>query len=713
MSDIAGIKPVEVFRQVIIQIVFVANFVRVTEAQVYTPVFKAVEKQATIAPLGQMVAGDFSGRNDVAAICEVEKAIFFFEPDSMENLILTNVVSLPDTPIAISKGQEVILDSSNHERRLDRLAVLTNRHSVLLVSFGKDGRPILSEQASVDAYTTDLRTADLETLGKLDIITFGKFCLGVSVARNMGDGMMQETHIVQGTLGTVPFSSIAFTDFNGDLVPDMAALDWVDHRLLIFYGRGDGTFAQPVSFQLKAEPSTLSVADLTGNGYPDILIGYARLNQIDLYGGDGFGRFMLKQTMRTAGPVSKFVIADFTGDGAMDIAALSGREKQITSFSYDLASKSFRYAGTIGMGENYDDIVPFYFQNRFRADLVASSLSEKYIKVFKSSILFNKSPDVLLPVSEDGKHLLVFGNDTLNYMMVADSSGKIRTIQYGGSTSMDAGTANEFQTEGVPASIRLIASERSHLLLSYEHADMVSMYDFLSTDREPRKVMTAYLPFVVDGATQGDSTILAAAYPIKSDSEVGISYFASSTGKSGDFIEKDYVIGGMRDYLSSALTIGEPSFYGVWKSGIDTLTFACENLKEHKSVATSIQGSDARLINSDGRLYFFVEDSDTLTMFKVNLEKPMLLSLHQICVIPFDGSDLNSINVSIADSIFYLAFFDQTRDIVSLYSSTALRSKFIRSWHLENKPEDICILPSMRRIYFLDRIESYVSVRSF
>jgi hypothetical protein len=713
MSDIAGSKPVDILRQVIIQMVFVVNFVRVTEAQVHVPLFKSVEMQATIAPLGQMVTGNFSGRNDVAAICKVEKAVYFFEPDSMENLILTNVVSLPDTPIAISKGQEVVLDSTDHERHLDKLAVLTCRHSVLLISFGKDGRPIISQQATVDAYTTDVRTADLETSGKLDIITFGKFCLGVSVAKNIGGGRLQEAHLVQGPLGSIPFSSIAFTDFNGDLVPDMAALDWVNHRLLIFYGRGDGTFAQPVSFQLKAEPSTLSVADLNGNGYPDILIGYSRLDQIDLYAGDGFGRFFLRQTMKTTGPVSKFAVADFTGNGAMDIAALSSKEKQITFFSYDPVSRIFSYAGTIGTGENYDDIVPFDFPNRLRADLVASSLSEKYIKVFKTSVLFNKSPDIFLPVSEDAEYLSVFGDDTLNYVMVADSSGEIRTTRYNGTTPMDAGTTDEFQTEGLPASVKLITPERLHLLLSYKNADMVTVYDILSKDKESRNVMTAYLPFVVNGATRGDSTIIAAAYPIEADSEIGVSYFTSFTKGNSDFIEKDYVINGMKDYLSTAITIEDPSFYGIWKSGTDTLTFTCTNLKDDRAVAASIQGSDAKLRNLDGQLYLFVEDSDTLSMFGVMMEKPMLLSLHRICVIPFDSSDLRSIHVSVMGSVFYLAFFDSTQNAVSLYSATESRSKFIRSWRVNSEPEDVDILPSMRRIYFLNRTEAYVSIHNF
>jgi len=711
MNDIAGVKPVEFLRQVVIQMIFVMNLVRVAEAQVYVPVFKEVEMQATIAPLGQVVTGNFSGHSTVAAICKVEKAIYFFDPDSMENLILTNVVSLPDTPIAISIGHEVVLDSSIHEKPFDKLAVLTNEHSVVLVSFGKDGRPVITSPTPVDAYTTDVRVADLEAGGKLDIVAFGKFCLGISVAKSVDGGRFEEANLAQGPLGSIPFSSIVFTDFNGDLVPDMAALDWVNRRLLIFYGRGDGTFAQPVSFELKAEPSCLAVADLTGNGYPDILIGYSRLGQIDLYGGDGVGRFFLRQTLKTVGPVSKIAVADFTGNGVMDIAALSGKEKQITIFSYDLISKNFKYAGVIGLGENYDDIIPFYFPDRVRADLVATSLTEQYIKVFKTSVNFNKFPDVLLPVSEDADRLLVSGNDTSSYVIVADSSGNITSIHYNGASATEPGTIDEFQSEGSPVSMKLIASDSLHLLLSYDNADMVSTYG-ISSEEEERKVMTAYLPFAVNGTTRGDSTIIVAAYPMKSDSEVGISYFTSFI-RGGDFLEKDFTVDELKDYLSSAVSLDGPSFYRIWRNAADTLTFACTYLKDGKSVSTSMRGSDARLSTSDEQVHLLLESDDTLTGFKAALEKPMHLSLHQTWVMPFDRSDLSSIRVSTVDSTDYVAFFDGTRSSVLFYSATTIRSRLIRSWHVESKPADIAILPSMRRVYFLNRIESYVSIHSF
>ena len=91
----------------------------------------------------------------------------------------------------------------------------------------------------------------------------------------------------------------------------------------------------------------------------------------------------------------------------------------------------------------------------------------------------------------------------------------------------------------------------------------------------------------------------------------------------------------------------------------------------------------------------------------------MRLELHQTSVIPFDSSDFSSIRMSFADSINYVAFFDSTQDRVLLYSSTNMQSQMIKSWHTDDKPGNIAVSSELKRIYFLNRSQSYVSVHNF
>jgi hypothetical protein len=706
------------FRQAAIQIVIVVYLARVSEAQVYSPVFKTIDLQATISPLGQMIVGNFyGGHTSIAAISKSEKALYLFEPDSMENLILTNVVSLPDTPIAIAKGEAVYIDK-NPDSVSSKIAVLMKSHFVLLVSFGKEGRPIISKKIAVDPYCTEVSASDLETSGKVDILTYGKFALGIYEVRNIGESEFKESRLMQGPLGNIPFNDIAFADFNGDLVPDIAALDWVNHRLLIFYGRGDGTFAQPVVFRLKGEPAALSIADLYGNGYPDILVGYARLNQVDIYSGDGFGRFYLRQTLKTLGPVSQIITDDFVGSGTVNIAAISEDVKNIMIFSRDTSSQNFEYNGSVGIGDNYKNIVSFRFPHRRSADIVASSPVERFIKVFKSTSLFSKIPDAVVPVCADPFSITTFGNDSSSYLIVGASDGRITAINYRGRISPIAARpqiATEWQSQGAINSLVLVPSSHPTVLVSYRDADMVSLYQLLDSDRHvmERTVRTAFRAFAVDGEIKDDSISIAAAYRVHPDSTVGVSYFNSL---KNEFIEHDYEVNEKIEYISAELTMNSPLlFLRLWKTKEDSVTLAYTDLRSCKNVTIPIRGNQGKLVNIATRQIFLLESHDTLNVFQLKFTKQTILELHLIYSIPFEGSDFGSISLASMDSSLYLAFYSHLKKEILLYVSDIGNGspKTIKEWHMKTMPDAIAILPSTNEIFFLNCSESYVTVSGF
>lgn len=719
MKGISILGLIQLFKLSVIQLIFWVSLANACWGQSYDPVFKSVEMQATIAPLGEMVSGDFFGRMSIAAIAKSEKAIYFFQPDSLENLILTDVVNLPDTAIAISAGKEVVIGRRTVGSVWSKLGVLMKSHVAALISFGKNGEPVISKEVRTDSYCTQIRTADLEASGNLDMIMFGRFSLGISIANNIGNSRFVESHSVKGLLGNVPFSDLVLTDFNEDLVPDIAALDWVNHRLLIFYGRGDGTFTQPVSFQLNAEPSVLAVSDLNGNGYPDIVLGYKRLDRIDIYGGDGLGRFYLRQTLKTVGPISQFAIADFNGDGSADIAAFSAVTKEITMFSFDKSAKAFRYAGAFGIGSDYDHIVPFYFSHRTMADLVASSRSRKYIKVFKSRVLFNKSPDVLVPVCSNPDFLSVCGNDTSNFLITGNNGGRISARYFKGTSSMDARTAVDWQSEGIPNLVQTLPSSSSspRLLMTYNNADMISLYTVRKGGKgvEVATAQTAFLPFAVTGTTVGDSTILAAAYITHPDSTVGVALFESVKGKD-EFIEQDYSVDEKRSYVSSALTIDpEFSFLRLWRTSSDSLMFSSSQLPQGKTFNMSIHGSDAEFLRSrfTGAPMFALQNDDTLRLFDVSFSNGGQPSLDSVSNFMFGNSNLNTLGVTSLDSTYYVSFFDKSESSVVLYTVKDSHSQFVKSWRVAVPPQDIVVSPLMNSIFFLNKRESYVSIHYF
>jgi FG-GAP-like repeat len=118
-------------------------------------------------------------------------------------------------------------------------------------------------------------------------------------------------HLAAGT------SSFALADFNGDHLPDFAAIS--NGALQVFLGKGDGTFASPASYFVGTSPGTLVAADFNKDGKLDVAVaGQAGLGI--LFGkGDGAFQPVMFSTIQPLSGV--FTTGDFNEDGNADIIA--------------------------------------------------------------------------------------------------------------------------------------------------------------------------------------------------------------------------------------------------------------------------------------------------------------------------------------------------------------------------------------------------------
>src|SRR5262249_43785329 len=87
-------------------------------------------------------------------------------------------------------------------------------------------------------------------------------------------------------------------DLDGDGKLDLAIVSMTNYAfyLSVAYGDGSGGFSSPVTYFLNGstEPSTLTVADVDGDGRPDIVVANADLHGIGVYVNQGSRTFALK-----------------------------------------------------------------------------------------------------------------------------------------------------------------------------------------------------------------------------------------------------------------------------------------------------------------------------------------------------------------------------------------------------------------------------------
>ncbi len=118
-------------------------------------------------------------------------------------------------------------------------------------------------------------------------------------------------------------ADVAVADLNGDGIPDLLMADAFG-GIVVRLGNADGSYQDLVSYDLGPGdgPVSLAVGDFNRDGFLDV----AAVNQagvVSILLGKGDGTLQLAQTMTLQGEGSQIVAADFNGDGILDLAVAS------------------------------------------------------------------------------------------------------------------------------------------------------------------------------------------------------------------------------------------------------------------------------------------------------------------------------------------------------------------------------------------------------
>lgn len=213
------------------------------------------------------------------------------------------------------------------------LAVTDNKSGTISILLGKgDGTFDIAGQVAAGVYPFGIAVSDINRDGKDDIIVtnycdvspfYGDlppFCPSgvafgdsISVLLGNGDGSFQAATAYSA--GMEPYL-IAVADLNGDGWPDVTVTS--SGRVNVFLNKGDGTLLPFVSYPVDAALTSIVVADFNGDGKLDLLTSTFGLCELL---GNGDGTFQSAINYFIGSTVYLVQVGDFNGDGRPDIVA--------------------------------------------------------------------------------------------------------------------------------------------------------------------------------------------------------------------------------------------------------------------------------------------------------------------------------------------------------------------------------------------------------
>jgi hypothetical protein len=171
--------------------------------------------------------------------------------------------------------------------------------------------------------------ADVNGDGKPDLVT--NYWGGYTVLLGNGNGTFRALASIPGGADDTFGTGLVLADLNGDNVPDLVVASRLGNWVGVYMGNGNGTFQTPLILDtgVNSLPGGITVADVNGDGHPDIIEGNSGVDQygqdinepsVGIFLGNGNGTFQNLYKMFAAAIVNVAAV-DINGDGKLDVVA--------------------------------------------------------------------------------------------------------------------------------------------------------------------------------------------------------------------------------------------------------------------------------------------------------------------------------------------------------------------------------------------------------
>jgi hypothetical protein len=293
-----------------------------------------------------LTVGDFNGDGipDLVTVTHTNQvAVLLGNGDGTFGEPLTSALA---QPAGSGDARTLTVADFNNDGRLD-LVVGNLSSTTLTVLLGNgDGTFATQTPVTADVTPTDVLAGDWTGDGRVDLAVATNnpanapapsgIAGSVTLLPGLGNGSFQnQVPLAAGDL----VQGAVTADFNGDGIPDIAAVSAGSDDVAIFLGVGDGTFAPAQHIPVGQTPTALVAGDFNGDGRIDLAVLDSGDSTPDIQILLGVGDGTFREVEDAAGNPRRFpagsfpnslVAADFNGDGNLDLATANSDTNTVT-----------------------------------------------------------------------------------------------------------------------------------------------------------------------------------------------------------------------------------------------------------------------------------------------------------------------------------------------------------------------------------------------
>ena len=227
---------------------------------------------------------------------------------------------------------------------------------------------------------------------------------------------------------------LAIADVNGDGQPDVIIANNGSDTVSVFLGIGNGSFQAQATFATAHYPLGVAISDLNGDGKPDIVTANDPTDNMSVLLGNGNGTFQTQKTFATGTRAYSVAIADVNSDGKPD-AIVANRDSNNVSVLLGNGNGTFNAQTTFAVGTTPRFVAIADVNGDGKPDVIAANSGGGTVSVllgngngtFQAQSTFAASSNsegvAISDVNSDGKSDLIVTNSSAVSVLLGNGNG--------------------------------------------------------------------------------------------------------------------------------------------------------------------------------------------------------------------------------------------------------------------------------------------------